>query len=700
MSSSVDEVIKTINKNMKGNFVTKGMPQYDYKRIPFTSPRLNYMSFGGIPIGKIVEFYGENHGGKALSLDCDILTPTGYKKMRDIEVGDSVIDGNGKTTKVVGVYPQGIKPMYRITFSDHTSIECSDEHLWQVTYHGPHGTKTHVLDTKTIANSYVKIRSNGRNSFVYSVDTPIITDIDQTIDLPIDPYLLGVLLGDGCLGGVGIGLSLSDSDVVDTVSDLIDDWGLYLKYNGGVDYRIAHTENPYKAVHDRGTSLRKELDKLGLCCKSVDKHIPSMYLYTSIENRIRLLQGLYDTDGYTSKSGAANFNTSSSQLSDDFAFLVRSLGGIDMVTSSIGQYRNADGELIDCNISFGHHIVFRNGIIPCTSHKHLSRYQAIRNGMYFRKIVNVERIADAECQCIKVESDCHTFVIENVTVTHNTTTALDVVANYQNMEGAKGVLYCDIENSLDPVWATKLGVRLDDENFYIIQPESQGAETIFDQIIQLMETGDIGLVVIDSLGAMMSNQAYEKSLEEKTYGGISMALTGFGKKAEMLCHKYDCTIIGINQERMDMNSPYGGKKTTGGEGWKYLCSVRMEFRMGKYIDDKGNDLSRGAENPAGNYVLVSMTKNKTCSPTRRVGFYTINYLTGIDYLKDLVEVAIKYGIIDKAGAWFSIIDSETGELIEKLQGQAKVYEYLEDENHIETLKMIEQYIERQIFEED
>ena len=281
-----------------------------------------------------------------------------------------------------------------------------------------------------------------------------------------------------------------------------------------------------------------------------------------------------------------------------------------------------------------------------------------------------------------------------------TTTALDIVANYQHMPNARGVLYADVENTLDVVWGKKLGVDFDSENFYLLQPKGQGAETIFDIIFELLDTGEIGLAVIDSLGAMMSNQAFEKSIEEKTYGGISMALTNFAKRAEMICNKYNSTVIGINQIRADMNSPYGGTTTPGGEAWKFLCSARFEFRMGKYIDAKGNDLSRQAENPAGNYVLVSMKKNKTCPPTRRTGFYTLNYYNGIDYLKDLIEMAIKYGIIEQAGGWFTIVDPMTGEQLIKLQGQSKVYEYLDDTENTETLKAIEQYIDEKIKEDD
>lgn len=282
-----------------------------------------------------------------------------------------------------------------------------------------------------------------------------------------------------------------------------------------------------------------------------------------------------------------------------------------------------------------------------------------------------------------------------------TTTALDVVANFQNMEKQRAeedadytprrVVYADLENTLDEVWATKLGVEVNE--LILFQPTNQGAETIFEWLLKMIDTGEIGLMVIDSLGVMVSNQALEKSVEDKTYGGIAMALTNFSKKAEMFCHRHDCTIIGINQMRADMNSPYGGSTTTGGQAWKHNCAVRLEFRMGKYIDANGNDLNRGAENPAGNIVMVSMKKNKTCPPTRRTGFYTINYLTGIDYLKDLVEVAIKYDLVQKAGAWFSIVDPESGELIEKVQGVARVYDYLENDEHLDVLTMIESYID-------
>lgn len=299
-----------------------------------------------------------------------------------------------------------------------------------------------------------------------------------------------------------------------------------------------------------------------------------------------------------------------------------------------------------------------------------------------------------------------------------TTTALDVVANaqllfqeewekeikdleaidkkkkeqqarldYLKARGAKQIVYADCENTLDEEWAQNLGV--DTDKLILLKPQSQTAEQIFEMLLQMIETDEVGLVIIDSLGVMLSAQAYEKTMEERTYGGIAAALTLFSKKAELSCTKYNCTLIGINQMREDMNSPYGGMITTGGKGWKHNCSVRLMFQKGAYIDERGNELKRSAESPAGNLVMINIAKTKVCKPDRRVGFYTLNYDNGIDIIADTVEVALKYGIIQQAGSWFNFIDIDTGEIIAdgegeviKLQGKPNVIEYLEDNQYL------------------
>ena len=276
-----------------------------------------------------------------------------------------------------------------------------------------------------------------------------------------------------------------------------------------------------------------------------------------------------------------------------------------------------------------------------------------------------------------------------------TTTALDIVANYQQMDGAKKVLYVDVENRLDVLWATKLNVDLSADKFICFRPSGQSAEDIMQFIQDAVESDEVGLWIIDSIPAMSSQQELDKDMTEKTYAGVSGPLTVFSRKIEAIMHKHHCTGIGINQQREDMNAKYAGAmRTPGGKGWKYLCSVRMEFRKGKYIDENGVEMNNSAESPAGNFVLMSMTKNSTCPPTRRTGFYTINYEYGIDYLRDLVELAVKLNIIVQSGSWYNIVNVDTGEIVVKAQGMSKVYAYLEDEEHEDVLSMIEDTINK------
>lgn len=277
-----------------------------------------------------------------------------------------------------------------------------------------------------------------------------------------------------------------------------------------------------------------------------------------------------------------------------------------------------------------------------------------------------------------------------------TTTALDVVANAQKLfksefekewetlgapvdpkdkrmqakqqddlkilqeRGVKKVVYCDCENTLDKEWAEKLGVNTDE--MILLKPMAQSAEEIFEMLLQMMETGEVGLVVIDSLGVMVSQQAYDKDVTEKTYGGIAAALTLFGKKAQMICARNDCTLLGINQIREDM-SGFNRIITTGGKGWKHLCSFRFIFKKGDFLDENNNSIKRSSTSPAGNLIEIAIVKDKVVKPDRLNGYYTLKYDEGVDILNDTVELACFYDIIQKGGAWYSIIDIETGEIM-------------------------------------
>ena len=251
----------------------------------------------------------------------------------------------------------------------------------------------------------------------------------------------------------------------------------------------------------------------------------------------------------------------------------------------------------------------------------------------------------------------------------------------------KAIVWVDCENTFDEDWARTLGVEV--EKLYFMQPLSQSAEQIFQNIEDMVNTGEVGLVVLDSLGAMLSQQEWEKSMEEKTYCGIAGPLTRFSKKIEYACAKYGCTFIGINQLREDITSSYSMYKTPGGKTWKHVCSVRLMFRKGVYYNDQYKELSRTVDGAAGNYVDIRVEKTKVCKPDRKNGSYTLNYTTGVDEYMDLVELALKYNIIAQTGAWYSIIDKDTGEILEdadgnpaKFNGKSKLIEYLRNEEPI------------------
>lgn len=262
-----------------------------------------------------------------------------------------------------------------------------------------------------------------------------------------------------------------------------------------------------------------------------------------------------------------------------------------------------------------------------------------------------------------------------------TTTALDLAKNAQKLFPDRKVMYIDCENTLDTNWAELLGVNVED--LILLKPETETAEQIFEIALDFIESGEISLIVIDSLGVMISAQAYDKTMEEKTYGGISASLTLFSKKAVPLLARHRCTLVGINQMRDDMNSTYGGSITTGGRAWKHNCSMRLAFQRDSFVDDKGAILTRGCENPAGNIVKCTITKSKVCRPDRKVGSYTLKYLEGIDYISDTIDVGVKEGIVLLTGAWYTLVNLETGEIAQdsqgkllKFQGKANLKEFL------------------------
>lgn len=251
----------------------------------------------------------------------------------------------------------------------------------------------------------------------------------------------------------------------------------------------------------------------------------------------------------------------------------------------------------------------------------------------------------------------------------------------------KQVVYFDLENTLNTKWAELLGV--DVKALWIVRPEHNSAEETLQYVIDIFDTGEVGLIVLDSLPYMVSQNLMEEELTKKAYAGISAALTEFSRKVTPFLTKHNAMFLGINQIREDMNSSYSTYSTPGGKMWKHACSVRLKFRKSDFLDEKGGTLTRSAKAPAGNIVECVVEKTKAFRPDRKLTEYTLMYRGGIQVESDLVDVAVEYGVIVKAGAWFSIIDVETGEVmldenddILKFQGKANIVERLKEDDII------------------
>lgn len=251
--------------------------------------------------------------------------------------------------------------------------------------------------------------------------------------------------------------------------------------------------------------------------------------------------------------------------------------------------------------------------------------------------------------------------------------------------GPRRVVYIDAENTFDEDWARLNGV--DTDELYLLRPLDQTAEQILQMIIDIVKTGDVMLVVLDSVPMLVSQNVFDESMEKKSYGGNAGAMSVFSARIPPFLTKHQTALIFINQMREDLSNPYNLYNTPGGKALKHLYALRMLFRKGTFIDEENKELNSKAENPAGNLIMVDIAKTKVSKPDRRLGFYTLNYTTGIDVLADTVDLAVKYGLIGLGGSWFTIFEDEiSGVIMEdadggelKFQGRARLLEYLRNE---------------------
>ena len=366
---------------------------------------------------------GYSGSGKAQPIDTIIPTPNGYKKLGDIKVGDYVYDRFGKPTKVLGVYPQGALDCYTVTLSDGRKTQCNDEHLWS--YYTNRGN----LCTKTLREM---IDGGIKNKSINKYKIPTNKAIEYNYkELPLDPYVLGSFIGNGCCKERALTISSNDEEQVKMIADILN---VEYKKNHEKNYSWGFLRNDKYVSPFNGREVKylhtKDILPKEICCEAYQKRIPTEYKYGSIEQRYSLLQGLFDTDGYINNK-APRFNmsycTTSKLLADDIMEVLRSLG---YICSMSKDKRSLERK----NIKNGH-ICYEINLLCDNSEKEkffrLTRKKEIAiKAKEYKKHRNYNQISitnikkeeyQKEMVCIYVDNDEHLYLTNDYIVTHNTT---------------------------------------------------------------------------------------------------------------------------------------------------------------------------------------------------------------------------------------------------------------------------------------
>lgn len=351
---------------------------------------------------------GEVGSGKAQPLDAQVLTPIGFRLMGEMEVGDEVVVPTGEIATIDGVHPQGIRDVWRLVLSDGSTVECDDEHLWIVATScaWARGEQPKILTTGEIRDDLLK--ANGSSKWYLPAAEP--AELEGGGSRPLDPYLLGVLIGDGSFRH-DLRLSTTDDEILAAVGVAVAPGCELTPVPGSLcDFTLGMSAP--KGGTRRNPVIRA-LRALGLWgLTSHDKFVPDAYRNAPVKERLALLQGLMDTGGTVGTTGLGiSFRSASNRLAEDVAWLARSLGG----RARIRAKKNAYEVALTLPEEFGPFRLSRKA----GRMKPRTKYNNFRRG-----IRDVEYVGRKPVQCISVNHPSRAYITDNFTVTHNTMVAL------------------------------------------------------------------------------------------------------------------------------------------------------------------------------------------------------------------------------------------------------------------------------------
>ena len=383
---------------------------------PESIPRL--MASGTIEVAPLAYMRG-----RAQPYDAMVLTPNGYMPMGTLQVGDLVVGSNGLPTPVLGVYPQGVKDVYRVTTQDGASTLACGEHLWTVTT--PDDRRRGTTRTLETLDMVGNLRW-GAGAHRYEL--PLVDAVEfEPQEVPLDPYALGLLLGDGCLTtSTTPSFTTADPELAVALEHALD--GIELVHKAGPDYTLRHVAGGRGGLRI-ANPVTEAVRELGLAGTYSDtKFVPWLYTHNSADVRLAMLQGLLDSDGgpvvQRGRTCRVQYCTTSERLRDDVVSLVRSLGGVAYwrTRPALGRrpglakgravHHRHDAHVLDIRLPAD--------VEPFRLERKRRAYEETGGGRPMRFIESIEPVGAMETMCIQVGAQDSLYVTDDFIVTHNT----------------------------------------------------------------------------------------------------------------------------------------------------------------------------------------------------------------------------------------------------------------------------------------
>lgn len=632
------------------------------------SPALDIVLNGGIPEGSFVVLTGQPKCGKLLRTNEIIYTPSGPITIGQIKLGDVICHPNGKTSNVIGVYPQGKKDIYRVKFNDGSVSHCGLEHNWTVS---KNNRKTNYV-TMTLEEILKEgLRYNDRWKWKIPLTKPVY--FEQKQKLKINPYILGCLIGDGGLTQGTPRITSSDDFIINKFRDFCYTRDLSFKKVSGSSYDYSISGKTRGNLMTRNT-LTRDLKKLALYgLSSHGKFIPRAYKYASIDNRWKLIRGLMDTDGNNRNGQGAEYSTVSARLALDVQEVLESLGYSVTATRRTTSCSNKIFE--SYRLAIHGNDIDKLFSLPRKKSGHKRTKPDL-----CRTIVDVKKVGKEEAICIEVDHPDGLYLTNNFIVTHNTTTSLDFAATAQKPEyqgklkNPREVYYLNIEGRLKK--RDLEGIPgLDLARFHIIGSQ-QGKILHAEEYLQIAERiiNEIpgSILIIDSYSALCTEAEITSEMDKMQRADGAKLLAKFCRKVANVIPVNKNIVIGITH-LMGNPTGYGAEfKEKSGQAIAYQTDIKLRAKTFK-------PWVTGAE---GTQIGQEIDWQVACSalgpPGGTITSY-IRYGQGVDKQTEIINLASDLGIIHKGGAWYTITSLEDKP---KFQGTEKIRAYLVENNDI------------------